>query len=289
VLQVLPDVVPAALQGLHKAELCVLSDLGASVDITPGERGVAIECKGQATLQLVMPADAAGGLLIAGADGSFLSTAAQGEFTAQSVLLGDRLTRAWFKVDGEKTWKGKSGGGRYRLVVPASRVDVVLSFRAERTQAIEQLRKAKGARDENKAAESLDLLRELAAKMPMDTEVLGQANTLRAEILAGQAVTLAALQKDLEEASFFTTRGGFERVVLGADELAQHYGENNLEDPKALAELREAAKAKLAAIDGQDHGQQRTRLSMLAKVFTETQQTGLAQLVQRYIDKHLGN
>ena len=76
--------------------------------------------------------------------------------------------------------------------------------------------------------------------------------------------------------------------MLGVDELIQLYGERNLADPQAPTALRAAAQAKLAAIDGQNTEQQKTRLGGLAKAFAEAQQTGLAQLVQQYIDKHLG-
>jgi hypothetical protein len=45
-LQILPGQVPAALQGLQRAGLCTLSDLGASVVCKPTERSFQIEAKG---------------------------------------------------------------------------------------------------------------------------------------------------------------------------------------------------------------------------------------------------
>lgn len=286
-LQVLPDAVPAALQGLQRADLCVLSDLGGTVACTAGERGFTIECSGASSLQFVFPDDAAGGLLLGAVDGSFRSAAADSEFSASSVLLGDRLTRAMLRWEGEQACRGRTGGGRYRLTVPIQRFDLVLSFRGERQQAAELVRQARRASDEGSPGEALDKLRELTTRVPMDTEVLAQGMALRGDLLAAQAKKLQGLQQDLDEATFFTTRGGFERVVFGVDELIQLYGENNLADAKAATALREAARTRLTELDSQDQGQQRARLSLLAKAFRESQQAGLADLVQRYIDTHL--
>jgi hypothetical protein len=122
---------------------------------------------------------------------------------------------------------------------------------------------------------------------PMDSEVLAQASTLRAELLAVQARLVGELQRDLEQATFFTTRGGFERVVRGVDELVQRYGENNLEDAAVPTALRDAARGKLAQLDAQSHDEQRKRLQSLEQAFREGNQEGLAQLVQRYREQYL--
>jgi hypothetical protein len=286
VLAVLPAEVPAELQAMHRADLCVLSDLGASLAVTPGERGFTCAAQGVESLQLVLPDAAAGGLLVA-TGGSFLPVPADSEFTAQTLLVGEGVARAMLQFDGEKACRGRSGGGRYRLTVPTNRVELVLAFASERQQANTLLRQARGARDEGRPGEALDKLRELATKVPMDTEVLGQAGVLRGELLAAQAKQLARLQTDLDEATFFTTRGGFERVVLGVDELVQLYGKDNLEDEKGAMALREAASAKLAAIAAMTKDEQRTRLGSLAKAFADADQPALAKLVQDYIAQHL--
>lgn len=285
----LPATVPGPLQELQRAGLCALSDLGASIACTPGEGRMTVEAKGATDLQLVFPADAASGLLVGDANQVFTSTAAQSSFQANSLLVGERLTRAWLGFDQALACSGTLGGGRFVLTVPVSRFELRLSFRSERGQAMEAVRAAKGARDEGRLGDALDRLRDTMAKLPMDTDVLGQAAALRSEILAGQAAMLARLQKDLDQASFFTTRGGFERVALGVEALVRLYGEANVQDSAAVQALRDAAKKQLAAIDGESHGQQRLRLQLLAKAFGEASQPGLAQIVQRYIDTHLGN
>ncbi len=287
VLSILPDTTPAELTGLHRAELCGLSDLGATVACTTGERGFQIAATGVQSLQWVLPAEAAGGLLAAAGDGTFASVAPESEFTAQSVLLGDRLTRVLVRFAAPVVCRGKLGGGLYRLTTASADAELLLSFRAERQQASELVRQAKGARDEGRPGEALDHLRTVLQTLPMDTEVLGQASTLRAEILAKQSNTLAGLREDLEVASFFTTRGGFERVALGVDDLVQLYSERNLEDSQTPKALQNAARERLQKIDGQNHDQQRARLESLSKAFADSQQAGLSQLVKQYVDKHL--
>ena len=121
----------------------------------------------------------------------------------------------------------------------------------------------------------------------MDSEALAQALALRSELQTAQADRLRALQQDLDEASFFDTRGGFERVVLGVDALVESFGSANLDDEAGCKRLREAAGARLAELDRAEREQQRTRLVDLAKAFTAADQGGLGQLVQQYIDRHL--
>ncbi len=285
-LHVLPGEVPAPLQGLHKADLCTLSDLGATLACTASERGFHLEATGTDGLQLVLPADAGSALRVAGAEGKFASIAADGEWKARSILVGDRLTRAVVRSDEDLTCKSRTGGGLWRLFVPVTKLDTVLAFRSERQQAAELLRRAAAHDEAGQPGAALDRLVELEQTTPMDSEILGQAMVLRGTLLEGQRQRLRKLQDDLEQATFFTTRGGFERVVSGVDELMQLYGDN-LEDKKTPSALRAAAQTQLDAIVGRSHEAQRTRLDLLAKSFRSAQQEGLASLVQKYIDQHL--
>ena len=288
VLALLPDTVPAALQGLHRAELCVLSDLGATLACTANERGFRVECGGVDSLQWVLPAEAAGGLRAAGADGVFAAFGADAEFVAQSVLVGDRLTRALLRFQAPVACRSRTGGGRYRLFVPAAAADLLVTFREERSRAGELLREAERARDGDRPGDALDRLRELTQQQPMDSTVLAKALALRSELLAAQAARVRELQRDLEQASFFSTRGAFERVVQGVDALEQRYGADNLEDGPASAALRDAARARLAELDAETREQQQQRLLGLEQAFREGEQPGLALLVQRYRERHLG-
>ena len=99
--------------------------------------------------------------------------------------------------------------------------------------------------------------------MPFDSEKLAEAHTLRGALLAAQAESLRAFQQDLDEASFFMTRGTFERVARGVDQVIQLYGEHNLEDAAAAKALRDRALERLQQIDGAERGAQRERLLKL--------------------------
>lgn len=289
-LAILPDPAPAELAGLHRADLLVLSDLGASLTATVGERGFRFVAANAPGLQFVMPAEAAGALITGAADGVFASRAAASTFRCVSALFGEDLTRALVRFPAEIECVGRAGGGRYRLSAPGlAEFEVDVLFRAERQQAAELVRQARRARDEGRPGEALDKLRELASRVPMDSETLGQALALAAETMASQATMLRDLQRDFEEAAFFSTRGGFERVALGVDDVVALYGERNLGDAKATTALRDAARAKLAELDAATAAQQRQRLQALAQAFADAQQDGLSRIVREYIQKNLGN
>lgn len=287
-LAVLPETVPAALRGLAAAELCTLSDLGATLSCTAADKSFAIAATGAGALQFVFPADAAGGLLVAAdGDGAFGSAAAESEFTAARVLVGARATRALLHFPGPTALVGRIGGGRYRLAAQSAGVELQLGFRAEKQTALELLRRAQAARDDGQPGRALDALRELAQTAPMDSDVLQQAQALRGELLAQQSATLRDLQRDLEEADFFRTRGGFERVVAGVDQLFAHYDARNLEDAAGAEALRADAQQRLLALDKAQQGPERQRLTDLAEAFAATKQPALERLVQGYLERHV--
>jgi hypothetical protein len=122
----------------------------------------------------------------------------------------------------------------------------------------------------------------------MDSEMLASAQELRNELVKRQAAAVRQLQKDLEEADFFRTRGGFERVAVGADELLALYGKQNFEGPGVLGELQTRARERLDAIDGARREAQKKRLGDLADAFSSARQEALEQMVQKYIEQHLG-
>lgn len=286
---VLPGVVPAEFTGLHKADLCCLSDLGASLQVTPSERGFAVAANGVAALRLWLPADAAGGLLAAaGGDPAFAAVASDGSFQAQSLLTGAGATRAWWRFDAPVACAGRVGSGTFALDVAAAKFDVVLGFRSERAQAIEGVAKARQKAEGGRPGEALDQLRDLVQRVPMDSEALAEAQVLRTELMAAQAHAVRRLRADLDEAQFFNTRGGFERVAFGVESLLATYGEKNLDDPSALQALRAAALERLQALDNGNRGADRARLEQLTKVFADAQQPVLAKWIEDYVARHLG-
>jgi len=286
-LSVLPGEVPPALRGLHRADLGALSDLGATLTVTPGERRFSIAAVGVSSLRLVLPADAAGGLLVADADRGF-GAVAEGPFQARAVLTGSLLTRALWQFDPAVRGEAKVGNGGLALTVDTARCDVVLGFRAERQEAQAIVRQARTKVTGGAPGEALDLLAGLVQRLPMDTEVLAEAQVLRTEIRAGQTAAVRALRADFDEAQFFDTRGGFHRVALGVDELFARYGEDNFDDEKGVRALQQSARERLAAFDQGERDEQRTRLEQLAKVFADAEQAALQQMVEAYVARHLG-
>ncbi len=286
VLMIDPDQVPATLAQLHKAGRCVLSDLGVSIACTAVEGGFEIAATGADSLQFVMPADAAGGLRIAEAE-QFAPAQVESEVAAKKVLFGSYATRAMLQFDAKTIVSGVTGGGLYRLSVAANKVRLALGFRAQRQEAGGHVRTAQLARAEGRPGDALDELAKLFANVPMESEALAKAQRIRREILAEQAERVASLQKDLEEAEFFTTRGGFERVASGVDELLALYGEHNVVDLAGVQALQAKAEQRLVAVDQATHEVQRTRLNELADAFGSVQQPALQKLVTDYIARHL--
>lgn len=285
VLRIVPDKVPAALLRLHKAGHCTLSDLGATLKCSQDGSSLRFAATGVDSLQFVMPADAAGGLWVFAA-GKFAPAAAQSEFTTQKVLFGNYTTRAMLQFDAATAVRGESGQGLYRLSVATGKAAVVLGFRSERQQAGQLVREARSERAEGRPGAALDLLAKLYATVPMDSEKLANAQKLRGELLTEQASKVAQLRKDLDDAVVFNTRGGFERVASGVDELITLYGEHNLEDLAGAEGLRGKANERLVAFDRSTHKVQRDRLVMLADAFG-AEKPALRKIVQDYIVKYL--
>ena len=91
----------------------------------------------------------------------------------------------------------------------------------------------------------------------------------------------------IEEAGFFDTRGGYERVVEGVDQLISLYGEDQVEDLAAQRALRDKAGERLMAFDRTTYKAQRERLQLLADAFAAASEPELEKLVKDYIQKHL--
>ncbi len=285
-----PSAVPAAFRQLHAADLCVLSDLGASLTATAEERHIALAVSGGDVtgMRFVFPADAAGQVLARRASGGpFASVAAAGNDQLVELLVGGKRTRVLLRTAAPCAVTRQLGGGLYRVDVAATEVDFVVGFRAQKQQGGELFRQASARRDANDPAAALALLDQLQQEAPHSSEVLREASTLRGEILAGLDDRVAALQRDLNEAEFFDTRGGFARVRAGVERLHELYGEAPMQARPVAAELRDKANARLAALDAEQQGAELERLQALANAFTKAGQPELAKLVADYTENHL--
>jgi|GEM_PF-3169163 len=287
VLALVPGQVPDALRGLYAAGQCALSDVGGTVEVTAAESSFAIAVRGCEAVTLVLPADAATGLMTAGAGGAFRSTSAAGAFEAQRVLFGSFGTRAAASFSQPTSCRGEERAGNYLLSCDASELRLDVGFRAERMQAAELVRDAAAALAEGRPGDALDGIDRVFRDAPMDSSELARAQQLRQRILEQQAAAARQLEKDFEEAGFFDTRGGYERVLDGVDELVALYGEAHVEDLAAQRALRARAAARLEAFDRTTLKAQRERLKMLADAFASAAEPDLEQMVQDYIKRHL--
>lgn len=290
VLAVVPATPPESMRMLHEDGRLVMSDVGADVRAAVDGTRVELSATGTEALELVFPADATAGLLLAGEDGRFAAAAAEGQLQASRLLLGSYQTRALVVLDQPGELLGARAGGRYRLRTPGAAAALEFGFRQQSLQAAELVRQAEADVRARQPGSALDKLAELVATLPMDSEQLAKAQQLRGELLDEQARRIATLQQDLDQAGFFDTRGGYERVRAGVDDLIEVYGEHNVEGLAEVQGLRTRASDRLAAFDQRTHEPERERLDRLAGAFESANDEKLAQLAQmvrKYIDEHL--
>jgi hypothetical protein len=288
-LGIAPAAVPVEFRGLVAAGLGALSDLGATLEVVPAERSVTVRARGVDGLEFLFPAEAAGQAMARPtADGWFAAVPAIAATDATDFLLGGERTRVQLRGAAPVTWRGRIAGGVFALEVAATEVELVLGFFADWRRARELL----GAvRDDVAAARpgaALTGIRALLRTVPQDSAALGQATALRAELLAQLDAAVAELQRELVQARYFDTRGGFERVKAGVEQLIADYGEDNMEG-RDLEELRTAAAARLQQLDQAEEAATRARLEQLGKALRGAGLAGLAGLVEDYTRRQLGN
>ena len=286
-LSLRPADVAAELRGLAAADQLALSDIGAAIGVTADEFGARFEATGCSSLELDFPAENAGGLLVDGGAG-FGGAEADSLGPCRRVLLGDRSTRCLIELPAALALTGKLGNGVYRITIPAAAFRLLFGFRQERQQARELLRTAEASADSGAPGGALDMLRELLRTVPHDAETAATVVARRGEWQQAAQERLRQLSIELEDAEFFDTRGGFQRVVAGVDRLLETYGANNVEDPQGIAALRARAEARLLQLDTQRQSDQQKRLQAMAAAFDAAQQAGLANLVRDYVTQRFG-
>jgi len=287
VLALVPAEVPEALEGLRAAGECALSDVGGTITVDADDGGFGVEVAKVSSIAFVLPEDSGGGLMIAGADGSFASSPAESEFEAASVLFGQFGTRAMLRFEQPVSVRGAAAGGAYSLAAQASSATLVVGFRAERQAAGALVRDARESAREGEPRAALAALAKVFISYPMDSTALQNAQQLRTQILEAQSATARQLEEDLEQAGFFDTRGGFERVCEGIDDLVVTYGETNVEGLDDLRALRAKAEQRLESFDRLKYTAQRERLMTLAAAFGAVSEPRLQKMVQDYIARFL--
>jgi hypothetical protein len=295
-LGLLPGKVRAELAALQAAGRVCLSDLAADGSVAglrptlvASPHSFQVKVDGIAAVQWLFPAEAAGSLMVRSApEAPFVATAPEGEFTASALLLGSRATRSLLLLPAPVRCQGAVSGGVYALTIDGASGELQLGFATERQQALALLQQARERAAAQQPGEALDRLRELVGTAPHDSETLSQAAMLRTQLLGEQVDRLRLLQAELAEASFYDTRGGYQRVLAGADQLVASYAEHNLEDSAALAALRTTATERLQRMDDAQRAVERSRLEALVAALEGGQQRELARVVQDYVQRQLG-
>ena len=203
------------------------------------------------------------------------------------MLFGSHATRGMLQFAADTKLHGVIGGGQYRLSCAAASVSLMVGFRKERQQASQFVSGAQTAHAEGRPGQALDELATMLAQVPMDSASLQKAQELRLQVLNEQAAQVSELRQDLEEADFFKTRGGFERVAAGVEQLISLYGKHNIEDLAGVEALHQKAAERLTALDRATFEVQRKRLGELADAFASAQQTALQKMVSDYVARHL--
>lgn len=266
------------LQPLQQQGLLCLSDLGLLPKLGKDDTGFQIEVPKAEGLQLVFPGDSMSGLLSKG-DSGFGGVAVAAPFTTTELLLGRGLLRLLVRFTAPTVCEGTLADGRYRLRIQSGSLQLQTFFRKEHGEALRLIGQAKQSLRNSQPGDALNTIRELVRTWPHDTDQLAEAVALRDQILDAAATTQRKLQADLESAEFFTTRGGFERVVAGVDALLQSHGEANLPELPQLKALRERASTRLQTLDAARADERRLRLEALADSFKKAGQPELERLV----------
>lgn len=285
-LSVSAGALPAELAAAAAAGQVEMSDLGAVCAIEATEVAARLSASGCDALVLAFPQESAAGALAEVGDG-FAGVDLGAGFAARRILVGDQSTRCLIELDEPMQCSGEVRQGQLRLRIPATAVRLQLGFRAERQQGREMLRAAEAALTRGEPGAALDQLRDCLRTAPHDVETAAAAVARRGELQAQVGERLRQLGIELDEAEFFDTRGGFERVVAEIDRLRAAYGERNLEDPDGVAAMRERAAGRLAQLDSQRMADAEKRLTAMAKAFEEAQQQGLSNLVRDYLKQRL--
>lgn len=280
-LWLLPADIAPELRGLHAADLLTLGDVGGSVDITVDETSAQFRVNGCQKVELGFPADSGSGMLADSGSG-FVGVGAGGAVTAKRALLGDRSTRCLLTTEEPALMQGRVAGGVFRLQLGATSWRMQLGFRQERQDARDRLRAAEALADAE-PGKALATIREALSLVPHDAEAAALLAARRGELQQRAQDRLQQLAKDLDEAEFFDTRGGFQRIVAEIQRLVGSYGEDQMPDAKGALAMLARAQERLAQLDDQRAQDARARLTAMAKSFEEAQQPGLAKLVRDYV------
>ncbi len=287
---VVPVVNDPALAGLDGDGMLFLADAGAELSLTDSPKGFAFEVVGAGGVRLEFPADVgAAGVLARKGDAPFVPHPDNIQVDdTDNVLVGFGGSRMLIFLPTSGPVRGETKDGRYRLTLPgATSFHIVTSFVDESRGARRAVTAARHLRRQGDYAKALDKLVVVLEQKPHDDGEAGNARRLRAELRDEQDRWLDRLQKGLDDARFFGTRGGFVSVQSELGALHDKFGAAHLTQKERFLKMQQDVRDQLAQLDEQRAEQERAHLETLVTVFDDTGQKQLKELVRQYIDQHL--
>ncbi len=276
------------LAAADAAGLASLADAGIGLGATLADDRFALTLSGGSGFAVDFPG--ADGLVVRGGEGAVF--VAPGEDLAQPVtelLLGAGTSRLALVFATPVPVRGARAGRGWRLTVPdAAAVDLVVGFETERRAARDRVRDARAEILAHRPGAALALLTEVVDRYPHDDVALGEAQQVRAEILATLNARIDQLERDAETARFFQARSGLVRVQKELDAIFAAYGEANVVRKDAIERVRQDATEMLASLDQQAIAERADGLRKLADAFEANGNAPLANLIQAYLTKHGG-
>jgi len=283
------DPLAAGREALSRARLLRFSDLGSRLNGKATGDTLAIEVVGGSAtgLKLWLPSGSVSSLLVEREGGDFAPVDDSAAFRARRLLVGSGATRFELTLPEDGPVATGSAADRDYVELPgALRAEVRVGFQEERQRARTLLAEARQAWNGGRPGESLAVVDRLRAELPHDTEILGQALVLRGEMLDAARQRLDAMDTALQEAAFFRTEGGFQRVQSDLNQLVADYEPGEPPDGERVAALRARTETELARFASERAAANRKRLASLQAVFEAEGQSALAAMVKDYLKRY---
>ena len=102
-----------------------------------------------------------------------------------------------------------------------------------------------------------------------------------------QSERMSYLKAELDNAVYFESLGGYRRIRQELASLVRVYGEGNLLDPDAVAQMREQADSTIRRIEAAEGAVARQKLQTLASVYGKAGSAELVALINKYIQDYL--
>lgn len=295
---VLTRIAPAApgpaLASLDRDGLLLLADAGAELRLggSPqgGARGYSIEVAGVDGVRLDFRGDmGVAGVLARNGKAPFASYADKFRVDeVDEVLLGRAESRLLLVLPKPGVVSGERAAGRYRLTFPGTTgFQLVTSFGEESQLARSAVARAERFRQRQDYDQALTSLNKVLEQFPHDLREATRARHLRAELRNEQNAWMDRLQKALDDARFFGTRGGFVAVQEELEALHDKFGAAHLAQRERFLKMQQDVRDQLRQLDRERGVQERARLETLLAVFEASGQKQLKALIQGYIREHL--